>query len=218
MIKIMIADDHEVVLTGMKLLLESQDDLTIVGQGKNGQEILTFLNRGVMPDLLLTDLHMPGMSGLELIEQVRRLYPSIKIIILSMMQDLSYFMNSLKSGATGYLLKNVDYEEMLFCIRQIVKGKKFVCSDMTFTVINKLQKYPTAFNETHQIMVENGLSDRELEVLKLIGDGFSNAQIADKLFLSKRTIEGHRQSLLEKCASKNTAALIKYAVNSGLIS
>lgn len=218
MIKIILADDHDVVLTGMKLLIESQVDMKVIGQGKNGQEVLTLLERAEIPDILISDLNMPGMNGLDLTKQVKALYPNIKILIVSMINDLSYLMKAFQNGATGYLLKTVDYEEMFFGIRQIIKGSHFLCAQMTLIVVKYLEKFPTVFLDTNQIIKDSGLTEREVEILQLISEGLNNAEIADKLFISKRTVEGHRQSLLEKSASKNTASLIKYAVNYGIIS
>ncbi|MEJ5148794.1 MULTISPECIES: response regulator transcription factor [Sphingobacterium] len=217
MINIILADDHDVVLTGMKLLIESQQDMTVVGEGKDGHAVLEILETKNLPDLLITDLKMPGMDGLELVARVKDLYPSLKIIILSMEDDISNIMKAFNLGANGYLTKNVDFDELFFCIRQIMKGLQYVCAEMTLSILSNLQKYPATYQEPKQIITESGLTEREIEILHLIGEGYSNIEIADKLFLSKRTVEGHRQRLLEKTALKNTASLIKYAVNSGLI-
>ncbi|MEN5436493.1 response regulator transcription factor [Sphingobacterium faecium] len=217
MINIILADDHDVVLTGMKLLIESQQDMTVVGEGKDGHAVLEILETKNLPDLLITDLKMPGMDGLELVARVKDLYPSLKIIILSMEDDISNIMKAFNLGANGYLTKNVDFDELFFCIRQIMKGLQYVCAEMTLSILSNLQKYPATYQESKQIITESGLTEREIEILHLIGEGYSNIEIADKLFLSKRTVEGHRQRLLEKTALKNTASLIKYAVNSGLI-
>lgn len=217
MINIILADDHDVVLTGLKLLIESQQDMMVVGEAKNGEAVLKILEAGNLPDLLITDLQMPGMDGFELVARVKDLYPSIKIIILSMEDDVSNIMKSFNLGANGYLTKNVDFDELFFCIRQIMKGLQFVCAEMTLSILSNLQKYPATYQEPKQIVIESGLTEREIEILRLIGEGYSNVEIANKLFLSKRTVEGHRQRLLDKTSLKNTASLIKYAVNTGLI-
>lgn len=218
MIKIILADDHDVVLAGMRLLIESQQDMEVVGEGKDGRAILEILESKNLPDLLIIDLKMPGMDGFELIEHVTHLYPDIKIIVLSMEDDFSTVLRAFKIGARGYLTKNVDYDELFFCIKQVIKGMQFVCGEITSTILKNVQKYPFIYQENRQIIIESGLSEREIEILNLIAQGYSNAEIADHLFLSKRTVEGHRQHLLEKTSLKNTASLIKYAVNTGLIS
>ena len=217
MVKIVIAEDHLVVLNGVKLLLESQSDLEVIDQGTNGNEVLEIMSKGNIPDVLITDINMADMDGLELILKVKSQYPSVKIIVLSMLNSLQHVLQAFKNGANGYLVKNVGYEEMLYAIRHVANGGQFICEEIGGIMLDTLQKSPTAFLNIEQIMEKMGLSEREMDVLELIGEGFTNMQIADKLFLSKRTVEGHRQNLLEKTGVKNTAALIKYAIRTGLM-
>lgn len=217
MIKIILAEDHLVVLNGVKLLLESQADLEVIGEGTNGNQILEIFRSGNIPDVLITDINMSDMDGLELITHVKKEFPTVKVIVLSMLNNLQYILQAFKNGANGYLVKNVGYEEMLYAIRHVAKGGQFICEEISTIMLDTLQKSPTAFLNIEQIMEKMGLSEREMEVLELIGEGFTNMQIADKLFLSKRTVEGHRQNLLEKTGVKNTAALIKYAIRTGLM-
>ncbi|MDH5826813.1 response regulator transcription factor [Sphingobacterium faecium] len=217
MIKIVLAEDHLVVLNGVRLLLESQTDLEVIGEGTNGNMILEGFKAGNIPDVLITDINMSDMDGLELINQVKKLYPTVKVIVLSMLNNMQYVLQAFQNGASGYLVKNVGYEEMLYAIRHVAKGRKFICEDISLLMLDTLQKSPTSFLDIEQIMLKIGLTEREMEVLELIGEGFTNLQIADKLFLSKRTVEGHRQNLLEKTGVKNTASLIKYAIKTGLM-
>ncbi|WP_400263310.1 response regulator [Sphingobacterium sp. SG20118] len=217
MIKIVLAEDHLVVLNGVRLLLESQTDLEVIGEGTNGNMILEGFKAGNIPDVLITDINMSDMDGLELINQVKKLYPTVKVIVLSMLNNMQYVLQAFQNGANGYLVKNVGYEEMLYAIRHVAKGRKFICEDISLLMLDTLQKSPTSFLDIEQIMLKIGLTEREMEVLELIGEGFTNLQIADKLFLSKRTVEGHRQNLLEKTGVKNTASLIKYAIKTGLM-
>ncbi|GEM64343.1 DNA-binding response regulator [Sphingobacterium faecium NBRC 15299] len=217
MIKIVLAEDHLVVLNGVKLLLESQSDLEVIDQGTNGNMILDILKSGNIPDVLITDINMSDMDGLELITHVKNDYPTIKIIVLSMLNNVQHVLQAFQNGANGYLVKNVGYEEMLYAIRHVAKGGRFLCEEISMIMLETLQKSPSAFLNIEQIMLKIGLTEREMEVLELIGEGFTNLQIADKLFLSKRTVEGHRQNLLEKTGVKNTAALIKYAIKTGLM-
>ncbi|MEN5379516.1 response regulator transcription factor [Sphingobacterium kitahiroshimense] len=217
MIKIVIAEDHLVVLNGVKLLLESQSDLEVIDQGANGNEVLEIMSKGNIPDVLITDINMADMDGLELISKVKVQYPTVRIIVLSMLNNLQHVLQAFKNGANGYLVKNVGYEEMLYAIRHVAKGGQFISEEIGSIMLDTLQKSPSAFLNIEQIMEKMGLSEREMEVLELIGEGYTNMQIADKLFLSKRTVEGHRQNLLEKTGVKNTAALIKYAIRTGLM-
>lgn len=217
MIKIVLAEDHLVVLNGVKLLLESQTDLEVIGEGTNGNMILESFKAGNIPDVLITDINMSDMDGLELISYVKNVYPQVKVIVLSMLNNLQYVLQAFQNGANAYLVKNVGYEEMLYAIRHVAKGGQFICEDVSLLMLETLQKSPTSFLDIEQIMLKIGLTEREMEVLVLIGEGFTNLQIADKLFLSKRTVEGHRQNLLEKTGVKNTASLIKYAIKTGLM-
>lgn len=218
MIKIILAEDHLVVRNGIKLLLESQSDLEVIAEASSGQEALDFLNSGIIPDLLITDISMAEMDGLELIDHLTMQYPDVKIIVLSMLNNSQYMLKAFEKGALGYLVKNVGYEELLFCIHHVFNGGRFLCEEVSMQMLDKLQDLPSMTYHLQELIEEIDLTDRELEVIELIGEGLTNLQIADKLFLSKRTVEGHRQNLLEKTKSKNTASLIKYAVKNGIIS
>lgn len=218
MIKIILAEDHLVVRNGIKLLLESQSDLAVIGEASSGKEALDILATGLIPDLLLTDISMAEMDGLELIDQLTLHYPDVKVIVLSMLNNTQYVIKAFEKGALGYLVKNVGYDELLFCIHHVFKGGKFLCEEISMQMLDKLQDLPSMTYQLKELMEEIDLTDREVEVLELIGEGMTNLEIADKLFLSKRTVEGHRQNLLEKTKSKNTASLIKYAVKNRLIS
>lgn len=218
MIKIILAEDHLVVRNGIKLLLESQSDLAVIGEASSGKEALDILATGLIPDLLLTDISMAEMDGLELIDHLTLHYPDVKVIVLSMLNNTQYVIKAFEKGALGYLVKNVGYDELLFCIHHVFKGGKFLCEEISMQMLDKLQDLPSMTYQLKELMEEIDLTDREVEVLELIGEGMTNLEIADKLFLSKRTVEGHRQNLLEKTKSKNTASLIKYAVKNRLIS
>lgn len=218
MIKIILAEDHLVVRNGIKLLLDSQSDLTVIAEASSGLEALDLLNNGDIPDILLTDITMAEMDGMELIDRISLQFPHVKIIVLSMLNNSQYVIKAFEKGALGYLVKNVGYEELLFCIHHVFNGGKFLCEEISMQLLDKLQDLPSMTHKVQELMEEIDLTEREIEVLELVGEGMTNLQIADKLFLSKRTVEGHRQNLLEKTKSNNTASLIKYAVKHGIIS
>ncbi|MCI0919839.1 response regulator [Sphingobacterium rhinopitheci] len=218
MIKIILAEDHLVVRNGIKLLLESQAEFAVIGEASSGEEVLTLLENGVVPNILMTDIRMDEMDGLELIDRLTIQYPDIKVIVLSMLNNIQYVIEAFDKGALGYLVKNVGYDELLFCIQHVSKGGRFLCEEISMQLLDKLQDLPSMSYQLKELMEEIDLTERELEVLELIGEGMTNLQIADKLFLSKRTVEGYRQNLLDKTKSKNTASLIKYAVKNSLIS
>jgi DNA-binding NarL/FixJ family response regulator len=212
MISILLAEDHNVVRSGIRSLLEKDTDLKVAGEGVNGLEVLDLLANGAVADVILADMNMPGMSGLELIAEIAKSYPQIKVVILSMLDHEKYISQAFKAGASGYLLKNVSSDEMVFAIKHVNIGGKYLCSELSFRMLDKLI-YANEVPE--QLDVE--FSKRELEILTLMAEGFTNSEIAEKLFTSKRTVEGHRQSLIDKTGARNTAALIKYSVLHGII-
>ncbi|MCJ0743414.1 response regulator [Pedobacter montanisoli] len=220
MIKIILAEDHPIVCNGIKLLLESQEHFCVIGEANNGKETIELLENKLIPDVLITDIGMKEMDGKELTEYINIHYPNIKIIVLSMVGSTQLVSTCFEKGANGYLLKKVDYEELLFAVKHVAKGGKYLCDELSMEFIESVQQNSSAFsnydNNTH-LTEDICLSDRELEVLELISDGLTNTEIADKLFLSKRTVEGHRQNLINKTNVRNSAALIKYAFKNGLI-
>lgn len=214
--KILLAEDHLVVRNGIKLLLDSQDTLEVVADVCCGQEILDLIASGVEADILITDLNMDNVDGLQLIKEFNEKNVGIKVIVLTMLYDEHYVAESFRHGAKGYLVKNVNAEEMLFCISHVTKGGRYLCEELTMKLVDKLINKEDA--QLYRMdPAELSLTSREMEVLELLGEGLTNLEISKKLFLSKRTVEGHRQSLIDKTKSKNTPALIKFAIKSGLL-
>jgi len=214
--KILLAEDHLVVRNGIKLLLDSQDNLEVVADVCCGQEILNLIASGVEADILITDLNMDNVDGLQLIKEFNEKNIDIHVIVLTMLYDEHYVAESFRHGAKGYLVKNVNAEELLFCIHHVAKGGRYLCEELTMKLVDKLINREDA-QAYRMDPAELSLSSRELEVLELLGEGLTNLEISKKLFLSKRTVEGHRQSLIDKTKSKNTPALIKFAIQNGLL-
>ena len=216
MIRVVLADDHKIIRDGVKALLGNEKDIQIVGEAANGLELLDLLAREEA-DVAVVDINMPGMDGYEATKQIKDKYP-VKVLILSMLDHESHINKMFEAGATGYLLKNTGKEEFVHGIRMVASGQKFICTEIALSLLAKITgpaaKTPLV---TSSKITGNELSKREIEVLRLIADGLTNAEIADKLFTSKRTIESHRQSLLEKTQSNNTATLIRYAVSHHLV-
>jgi DNA-binding NarL/FixJ family response regulator len=213
MIKIILADDHNVVRNGIKSLLDQERDMTIVAEATDGQQVLQLLEQcGTdLPDIIITDVNMPVMNGMELIEAINERYPGLKTLVLSMLDHERYITQGFKAGAKAYLLKTVSAEELLFAIRHVCKyNERYLCAEISLKMLDKMLFAPeSTFNELkHPI----DLSKRELEVLTLIADGYTNLEIAEKLFTSKRTVEGHRQNLIDKTGTRNTASLIRFAI------
>jgi DNA-binding NarL/FixJ family response regulator len=214
MIRLLLVDDHTIIRDGIQALLADVPDLQVVGQARNGRELLDILP-DTPADVVLMDLNMPEMSGFEAIPLLRQQFPEVRILILSMLDHEKYVHQVLEAGALGYVLKNASKEEIVYAIRTVGAGKSFLCTEVGISMLNKLVQGPTA--PPVGTKKPSDLSNRETEVLKLIAEGLTNAEIADKLFTSKRTIETHRQNIIEKTNAKNTAALIKYAMENGML-
>jgi two-component system response regulator NreC len=215
MVKLILADDHTVVRSGIKMVLEGNPDIEIIGEAVSGLGVMDLLKNGVQPDMILTDLNMPHMSGMDLLKQVTTAYPEIRMIILTMVNDEITVSSAFENGAGGYLLKHVGIDELIFAINHVSCGGKYLSTDLAHYFFKKSVQM---LNEPKERATEVAFTSRELEILELLSDGYTNVEMGEKLFLSVRTIEGHRQSLIDKTKSKNTAVLIKYAVIHGLVS
>lgn len=214
--KIILAEDHKIVRNGIKMLLESQGEITVVAEANNGIEVLNYFKDGGQADVVITDINMPEMDGITLITELKTISPDTRIIMLSMLDNEKYIAQAFIEGARGYLLKNISEEELNFALRYVSGGGRYLCAELAEKLLDKLISNPLQHaNATGQNI---DFSLREMEVLHLIAEGYTNTEMADKLFLSKRTIEGHRQALIDKTGAKNTAALIRFAVVNGFIS
>jgi DNA-binding NarL/FixJ family response regulator len=216
MINILLAEDHNIVRNGIRSVLEREDNIHVTGEAVNGADALALLAEGCEVDLLVADMNMPVMGGVELTEQIKEKYPKVKIIILSALDHEKYVIKAFQSGANAYLLKSAGADELVFAIRHVNNNNQYICSELTTHFLKRLLTIPDTVAAENINNIE--FSNRELEVLILIADGFTNQEIADKLFTSRRTIEGHRQSLMDKTGSRNSAALVRFALINGVIS
>ena len=216
MIKILLAEDHKIVRNGIKTILEEEQDLAVTGEADNGVQALSLLEAGAEADILLTDISMPEMDGLTLANVIREKYPNIKVIVLSMMDNEKYIFDAFNFGIKAYMLKSVTTEELVFSIRHVFAGYEMISSELGMKMLRRASKSGLQGNN-HTQPSPPELTTRELEILTLIGEGYTNSQIADKTFTSRRTVEGHRQNLLDKTGMKNTAQLIRYACKVGLL-
>ncbi|TGE21674.1 response regulator transcription factor [Hymenobacter aquaticus] len=214
MIRIILTDDHAIIRDGVRSLLRDEPELDVVGEAGNGEELLALLP-GTPADVVLLDLTMPGKDGFATLNTLREQYPQIRVLILSMLDHERYVAQALDAGATGYVLKNTSRSELVYALHRVAAGHHFLCTAISMGLLRKFQAPELPVGESAR--ATSSLSKRELEVLQLIAEGLTNAEIADKLFTSKRTIETHRQNIIEKTQAKNTAALIKFAVSSGLL-
>ena len=213
--KILLAEDHNIVRNGIKMLLESEEGYKVVGEAMNGKQVLDKINGGEAIDIVLTDINMPEMDGISLIKEVKLINPEIKVVMLSMHDNEKYVIEAFIEGASGYMLKNVSADELIFSLKYIHNGGKYLCAELTMKMMDNLIHHKQYQHIGNQQQID--FSMREIEILQLIADGLTNNEMSEKLFISKRTIEGHRQSLLEKTESKNTASLIRFCVLNGII-
>lgn len=207
-IKLVIADDHELFRNGLKELLKKHDDIDIVKSVGDGKEFMEVLEKFDDIDVVLLDITMPNMDGFEVLDQIKEQNARVKPIVISMHDDGNYIAKCAKAGAFGYMLKNTDEDELIKVIRIVDRGKKYFSPMIAEKMINFMSE---------QKVSENILSNKEKEVLGLISEGLTTKDIAEKLFVSTRTIETHRANILRKLEVKNTAELIKKAAQINLI-
>jgi DNA-binding NarL/FixJ family response regulator len=211
-ISILLADDHPVVRQGMRALLEVQPDIEIVGEAASGLEALRLTER-LKPNLLLLDLMMPGLSGLEVTRQVSQRFPETRVVIFSLQADESYVLETLRAGALAYVLKEADGEEVLQAIRQAAAGRRYLSPSISERAIEAyLQKADSTSTDPYDT-----LTPREREVLQLVAEGQSNSEIAARLFISPRTVEDHRANLMRKLGLRNVADIVRYALRRGIL-
>lgn len=213
-VRILLADDHAVLRTGLRLLLSSQDGFSVVGEASTGMETLSLAEK-LQPDLILLDLSMPALGGLEALPVLRRLSPEARILILTMHDDPEYLRQALKSGAAGYVLKKAADVELLSAVRAVMRGEVYVHPALTRVLLEDV--LPTSDFAAVPGSWE-ALSEREREVLRLVALGYTSAEIAEQLSLSTKTVETYRARGMEKLGLSNRAALVRFALNNGIIS
>ncbi|WP_316841796.1 response regulator transcription factor [Pedobacter gandavensis] len=215
MLQILLAEDHNIVRNGIKMLLETDKEIHVVAEAENGVQALAYLATGAKVDLVLADINMPELDGIMLLKELKEHYPSTIAVMLSMHDNEKYVTQAFEAGAKGYLLKSVGAEELIFALKHVNSGGKYLCSELAMRMLGKCSQNTT--RTTAYLQEPHDFSNRELEILALIAEGLTNTEISERLFISKRTVEGHRQTLIEKTGSRNTAALIHYAILNGLI-
>ncbi|NGP88403.1 response regulator transcription factor [Fodinibius halophilus] len=212
-ISVLIADDHEIVRYGISTFLSSSKDIDIVGKASSGDECLELFKKE-QPDVCLLDISMPKKNGIETALNIRNLDADTKIIILSMHIDEQLLNDALEADINGYLLKNTDKADILNGIRAVMKGQQ-IFSDPISNLIKKSFLNQTNSKDKHK---ELSITTREQEILQLIVDGFTSKEIAEKLYISPRTVDTHRANLMEKLELKNIAELVRYALEHDLVS
>jgi DNA-binding NarL/FixJ family response regulator len=216
MLKILLVEDHTVVRNGLKMLLETDDAMFIVGEAANGRQALDILTTNQQVDLVLCDVNMPEMDGITMTAAVKAKGFRAKVVLLSMADSETTVYEAFNAGAYAYLLKSSSVEELIFALHHVNSGQQYLCSNLAMRQLSMNIQKKTGPGAALPLGFE--LSSREQEVLDLLAGGLTNQQMSDKLFISKRTVEGHRQSLIDKFAARNTAELVLNSMRAGLIS
>jgi DNA-binding NarL/FixJ family response regulator len=215
-IKVILVDDHKLIRDGIKAHIEEDNRFEVVGEAGNGADALLII-KNVTADVVLMDINMDVMDGIECTAKITELYPSIKVLALSMLAENQHIKEMLKAGAQGYLLKNSTEQEIKQAIISVYNGMPYYSSEVLHTVMNSLASPISNKKKKSKFEPTIPLTDREKEVLVLIIKEFSNQEIADKLFISKRTVDAHKRNLLEKTGAKNVAGLVIFALNNNII-
>ncbi len=214
MVKILLAEDHKILRDGIKALLEDDPKIKVVAEAGNGQEAIKKL-QDTEVDVAILDLNMPIMGGIEATKYIRDNYETTKTLILSMLDDENYLLKGFQAGANGYILKSSGKEELLFAINKLANNECYICSELALALVDRLKDNFGLTAPAGKLDID--FSDREMQVLELMAEGLTNAEIADKICASRRTVETHRKNLIDKTNSRNTASLIKFAITNGLI-
>jgi two-component system nitrate/nitrite response regulator NarL len=204
--RILLVDDHAILLDGIKNLLDKEDGFNVVGLAENAEYALEFLSKNDV-DVVITDFNMPGMDGLSLVNSIKRIMPKVKTIVLSMHDETHLVKEILRSGVNGYVLKKDTHRELLKAIQEVQAGRVYLSSDINKILITNLQN------------PDEGrlLTDREREIVKLIAKEYSNKDIAEELFISERTVETHRKNIFKKTGTNSLVGLIKFAYANNLV-
>jgi DNA-binding NarL/FixJ family response regulator len=204
-ISVAIVDDHQLFRNGLKFIIENEDDMEVVIEASNGKQFLHYL-QNLKPEVVLMDINMPEMDGVETTQRALEIYPDLQIIVLSMYDDVEYYNTMIDLGVKGFILKDIDNDELADALRKVNNGGSYFSQELLLRLI---KNKPTADGID--------LTRREKEVLELICKGYSNMQISEELFISQRTVERHRSSLLFKTNSKNSVSLVVFAIKNNLV-
>ncbi len=212
-IRLAVADDHEIFLDGLALMLSRQEHITLVGQAADGRELVELVN-AENPDVVMTDIKMPRMDGIAATRMLVQQNPEVRVIALSMFDEEDLIVEMLEAGAKGYLLKNADKQEILEAIASVYEDRVYYCKSTSAKLAGMIAK--SRFNPYKQKETIT-FTDREQEIIRLICQQFTAQQIGERIFLSKRTVEGYRTRILEKMNVRNTAGVVMYALKNNLV-
>ena len=211
-IKVLVADDHTILRQGIKSLLANEEEIEVIGEAKNGREALTIIEE-TLPDVILMDIAMPGLNGLEATRRIKKKFPRMKVLVLTMYTNEEYIFQILNAGANGYLVKETAFQDLISAIKAVYKNEAFMSPSISKKVINSYIK--RAQNDEKQTC--EILTTREREILQLIVEGNSSKKIAEILFISPKTVETHRTHIMDKLNIHNRTGLVKYAIRKGIV-
>ena len=213
-VKILIVDDHKIVRDGIKSMLASNPEIQILGEASNGKEAVEFIDSSTIEtDLVLMDINMPEMNGIEATTQIKQNSSGTKVLALTMLNEQQHIRKMIEVGASGYILKSSSKEELVEAIKKIHRGSHHFSEEAAQAILQDLVN-PELTKKASDIHIQ--ITDREKDVLQLIVEEYTNQEIADKLFISVRTVDAHRRNLLQKIGAKNTAGLVRYAIEKNL--
>lgn len=214
-IRIVIADDHVVLRSGLRRLLNEQPDIEVIGEANDGNEAITRTEE-LTPDVLLLDITMPNLGGIDVIRIVKARMPKVAILVLTMHEDEGYFIEALKAGASGYVPKKAADTELIAAIRAVNRGEVFIYSSFAKTMVTRMFHGKSSYQEEAIDRYER-LSQREQEVLKAVAQGYTNQQVANQLYLSVKTVETYKARIMEKLNLHSRAELVRFALQRGLL-
>ncbi len=212
--KVVIAEDHAILRDGLKSLLTSSMDFDVVGEAEDGREAIKCVER-LKPEIIIMDLSMPRMNGMEAIREIKRVFKDIKVLVLTVHKDEEYILATFKAGADGYVLKDSSYHELIMAIKSVLMGKRYISPGISEKV---LEGYLEGRERLKAKTSWETLTPREREILKLIAEGYKNKEIAEELCISVKTVEKHRSNLMEKLNLHNVQSLTSFAIEKGLVS
>ena len=212
-INILLVDDHEVVRSGLRMLLEGEEDVQIVGEVGTAKEALENLSE-LKPDVVLMDIGLPDLSGIDATKKIKEMHPEIAVVALTIHEDKEYFFKMLDAGASGYVPKRAAPEELLFALRAAASGEVYLYPSLAKLLVGDYLEQTQEDREMRQL---NGLTSREQEVLAHLANGDSNSQIGEKLGISPKTVARHRENIMRKLKLHSRTELVKYAIRKGII-
>ena len=211
-IKVLVADDHTILRQGIKSLLANEEEIEVIGEAKDGREALTIIEE-TLPDVILMDIAMPGLNGLEATRRIKKKFPRMKVLVLTMYTNEEYIFQILNAGANGYLVKETAFQDLISAIKAVYKNEAFMSPSISKKVINSyIKRAQNDEEKTCEI-----LTTREREILQLIAEGNSSKKIAELLFISPKTVETHRTHIMDKLNIHNRTGLVKYAIRKGIV-